>query len=102
MKNSRKINLTELFSNEVFQSTLEELDWEHAESENHAWEFLKIKSLEDKSLFLAILLRSFNNPLKLGDYLYVKRGADLLERSSPLIVKKRKENALFKLVKVLS
>jgi len=98
-KNKGKLRLTDLFSNEIFQLTLEELKWEHAESKNHAWEFIKIKQIEDESLFLAILLRAINNPLKFGDYTYHRRGADMLERSSLKIVKKRKENSFFKITK---
>ena len=83
----------------MFQLTLEDLDWNHAESKNHAWEFIKLRQLEDKSIFLAILLRTITNPIRFGDYTYHRRGLDLMERSSPLIVKKRKENKLFKITK---
>ena len=101
-KNKGKLRLTDLFSNEIFQLTLEELKWEHAESENRAWEFLKIKSIEDESVFLAILLRSLTNPLKFGSYIYCRIGADRLERTSPLIQKKRKINPLFHVERALN
>jgi len=98
-KNKGKLRLTDILSNEMFQLTLEELDWTHAESVNHAWEFIKLKELEEKSIFLAIMLRSLNRGFKFGDYIYVKRGIDLLERTSPLITKQRKENPFFKITK---
>jgi len=79
---------------------LEELDWEHAESKNHAWEFIKLKGLEEKSVFLAILLRTIGHNLRFGDYVYTRKGSDLLERSSPLIKKKRKESKLFHIEKI--
>ena len=87
--------MTELFSNEFFQLSLEDLKWEHAESKTHAWETIRISTLEDKSIFFAIMLRALTKPLKLGDYTYRKTGIDRLERESPKIKKKRKENKLF-------
>jgi len=100
-RNKGKLRLSDVLSNEMFQLTLEDLDWTHAESSNHAWEFIKLKELEDKSLFLAILLRTITKPLRFGDYVYFRRGADLMERESPLIKKERKENKLFKITKVV-
>jgi len=98
-KNKGKLRLSDVLSNEMFQLSLEDLDWQHAESMNHAWEFIKLRQLEEKSLFLAILLRTITNPIRFGDYTYHRKGLDLMERSSPLIVKKRKENKLFKITK---
>ncbi len=99
-KNKGTLRMQELFSNQSFQLSLEDLKWQHAESENHAWEFIKIKSIEKESLFFAIILRSLTTNLKFGEYVYVKRGIDLLERTSPLIKKKRKENKFFSVSKV--
>lgn len=98
-KNKGKLRLSDILSNEMFQLTLQDLDWTHAESMNHAWEFIKLKELEEKSLFLAVLLRTITNPMRFGDYVYRRRGADLMERESPLIKKERKENKLFKITK---
>ena len=98
-KNKGKLRLSDILSNEMFQLTLEDLDWQHAESVNHAWEFIKLKELEDKSLFLAVILRTITNSMRFGSYTYFRKGVDLLERSSPLIVKKHKENKLFKITK---
>lgn len=98
-KKNKGFRLDEILSNKSFQQTLQNLDWQHAESINHAWEFIKLKELEDKSLFLAVILRTITKPIRFGDYTYHRRGLDLMERSSPLIVKKRKENKLFKITK---
>jgi len=99
LKSELSNNLAEILSNVAFRNTLESLDWQHAESKTHAWEFLKLKQLEDYSIFLAIIIRSLTKTLKLGDYVYTRRGFDLLERRSPLIKKQNKENTLFKITK---
>lgn len=98
-KNKGKLRLTDILSNEMFQLTLEELPWIHSENTNHAWEIVKIREVEEKSIFLAIMLRSLTRTFKFGSYTYTKRGVDLLERQSPLITKQTKENKLFKIVK---
>ena len=98
-RNKGKLRLSDILSNEMFQLTLEDLDWTHAESKEHAWEFIKLKELEDKSIFLAVILRTITNPMRFGDYVYHRRGADLMERESPLITKKRKDNRFFKVTK---
>jgi len=98
-KNKGKLRMTELFSNEFFQLSLEDLDWIHGESKGHAFEHVKISTVEDKSLFFAIILRALTKPLKFGDYVYSRSGSDMLERTSPLI---KKKTTLFKKFKLSS
>lgn len=95
-------NLSELLSNLAFRNTLESLNWQHGESKKHAWEFVKLKELENESIFLAIIIRSLTKTLRFGDYTYTRRGFDLLERTSPKIIIKNKENLFFKVSKVLA
>lgn len=97
-KNKGKLTLQDLFSNEIMQASLEKLPFEHAENEGFAWEFFKLKNLESESFVLAMILRSLNQKLKLGDYTY-RKVSDRIERESPLIKKQRKENLLFRLSK---
>jgi len=92
--------MTELFSNEFFQLSLEDLDWQHAESANHAWETIHFSEIEKESQFFAMMLRGLNKPLKFGDYVYRLSGSNRIERVSPLIKKKRKENKLFSVSKI--
>ena len=101
MKNSRKISLIDILSNDSFQSTLEGLHWMHSENETKAWEVIKIKQVEEQSFFLAVMLRSMTRNFKFGDYIYSKRGFDLLERTSPKITKKRKISPLFHVERIL-
>jgi len=96
-KNKGTLRMAELFSNEFLQLSLEDLDWEYATSQGHAFEQVKISTLEDKSMFFAIMLRSLNKPLTLGDYVYSRMGADRLERQSPKIKLKTKLYSKFKL-----
>ena len=97
----KKLNLTELLSNESFQSALEDLDWIHGENEHKAWEFVKLKQLEEQSIFLAIIIRSVDITLRLGDYTYTRKGADLLERRSEKIQKKNKDNLMFRVIQAI-
>lgn len=99
-KNKGKLRMQELFSNEFLQLSLEDLDWEYAESQGHAFEHVKLSTLEDKSIFFAIMLRSLTNSLTLGDYIYRRKGADRLERESPKIKPKTKLYKKFKLSSV--
>ena len=104
-KKNKGFRLDEILSNKSFQQTLENLDWIHSESQGsvdgvgHAWEVVKIREIEEKSIFLAIMLRSLTRTFKFGSYTYTKRGVDLLERTSPLIKKKHPVNKLFKITK---
>jgi len=104
-KKNKGFRLDEILSNKSFQQTLENLDWIHSESQGsvdgvgHAWEVVKIREIEEKSIFLAIMLRSLTRTFKFGSYTYTKRGVDLLERQSPLIKKKHLVNKLFKITK---
>lgn len=97
----KKQNLSELLSNESFQQALEDLDWIHGENEHKAWEFVKLKQLEDQSVFLAIIIRSLDMTLRFNGYTYTRRGADLLERRSEKIKKLRKDNLMFKIIGVI-
>jgi len=89
--------LQDLFSNEILQHSLESLEWQHAENDKSAWEIFKITSIEAESEVFALILRALQKKLRLGDYLYTinPHSKNLLERSGPSIVKKRKYNALF-------
>ena len=87
--------MQELFSNEFFQLSLEDLKWEHSESERHAWETIMFSEIERESQFFAMMLRGITKPIKLGEYVYRLSGSNRIERESPLIKKKRKENKFF-------
>jgi len=94
-------SLSDMLSNRMFQDTLESLSWQHAENNHQAFEFIKIKQIELTSLFLALILRSLTNSFTFGDYKYFRKGADILERTSPKIVKRSKQNLLYQAVRVL-
>jgi len=88
--------MQELFSNEFFQLSLEDLKgWQHGESANKAFETIKFSEIEKESQFFAMMLRGLNKPIKLGDYIYHLAGSNRIERSGPLIKPTRKENKFF-------
>lgn len=92
--------MTDLFSNEFFQLSLEDLKWEHSESATRAWETITFKEIEKESQFFAMMLRGLNKPIKFGDYVYSLSGSNRIERHGPLVVKKRSENKLFTISQV--
>jgi len=95
-KNKGKLRMTELFSNEFFQLSLEDLEWEHAESTNgHAWQTIAFKTIEEESQFFAMMLRLLNKPIKLGEFVYSLSGSNRLRRDGPSIKRKAEHNRFF-------
>jgi len=88
---------TDELSNLALQKRLEKLNWEHAESKGHAFEQIKISTVEAESIIFANHLRSIIKPVKLGDYIYHRVGIDRLERQSPKIKVKTKLFEKFKI-----
>jgi len=88
--------MQDLFSNEFYQLSLEDLSWEHAESTNgHAWETIAFKTIENESQFFAMMLRLLNKPIKLGEFVYTLQGSNHLRRDGPSIQRKIEHNRLF-------
>jgi len=94
--NKGKLRMTELFSDSFFQLSLEDLEWQHAESSvGAAWETVKFSQIEAKSQFFAMMLRGLNKPLKLGEFVYRLQGSNSLRRDGPSIKKKIHPNKSF-------
>jgi len=93
--------MDELFSNEFLQASLEDLEWIFQEDtyHNRAFEFIKIKSIESRSVVLATVLRNLQ-PIKLGDYSYHRAGADRLERVGSKIKPTEIKNRFFHAEKI--
>jgi len=84
-KNKGKLRLQDLFSNAIMQLSLEKLDWIHQERNSRAWEFITFVEIEKESKFFAVMLRSLDKPIQLGDYKYYLAGSNRIERQSPKI-----------------
>ena len=95
-KNKGKLTLQDLFSNEVMQQSLENLNWAHGESGKKAFEWVKISAIEKESQVLSIILASIKKPLQFGEYLYRPYG-NRIERTGPPIKIETKKNPLVSL-----
>ena len=83
------------------QAFLEDLEWIFQQDtyHNRAWQFLKIKSIEQKSVVLAMILRNLQ-PIKLGNFSYYRAGSDRLERSGPSIKPTEIKNKFFNVERI--
>jgi len=82
--------------NEKLELSLNELKWQHAESDKKAWEWIKKKSIDN--FFLKQAIEKMDYRFKLGEFTYINY-ARRLERTSPSITCKRKHNPFWKIVK---
>lgn len=87
--------MQDLFSNEFFQLSLEDLEWTRQQRGDKAFEFIKLSDIEEQSKFFAMMLRLLTKPIKLGDYTYYLAGSNRIERLSPLIKPTTKTNKFF-------
>lgn len=87
--------MQDLFSNEFFQASLEDLEWTLQDRGEKAFEFIKLTDIEEQSKFFAMLLKMLTKPIKLGDYKYYLAGSNRIERLSPLIKLTTKQNKFF-------
>jgi len=101
-KNKGKLRMQDLFSEEFFQLSMEDLKWDHAESTNgKAWETIAIKTIEEESQFFGLMLRlMLTKPIKLGDFVYSLQGSNHLRRDGPSIKRKTEHNRFFTVSKI--
>ncbi len=99
-KNKGTLTLQDLLNNKLMAQSLEHMSWTYGQSQTHAFEFLKIKEIEKDSLVLAVLLRALSKSFKFGEFIYTRKGIDILEREGPSIKLKKKYNKLFSVEKV--
>ena len=78
-KKYSKLNLMELFSDELLQYTLEGLDWQKGIVGGKHFEQIKFKSITNSKLTEILLATLFENRIKLGDFIYSRVG-NRLER----------------------
>jgi len=93
--------MQDLFSEEFFQLSMEDLSWEHAESTNHVWETIAFKTIEVQSQFFGLMLRfMLTKPIKLGEFVYSLQGSNHLRRDGPSIKRKTEHNRFFTVSKI--
>lgn len=80
--------MQELFSNEFLEASLLRLNWVHGETDKSAFEFVKLRSVQDESHIFGMILASLEKRFNLGDYSYSRVG-NLLQREGPSIKPKR-------------
>jgi len=94
---NKKPTIQDYFSDNIIENSLMKLKWEHAESETHAWEVIKLQEIQKENKILSMLLSSMGR-FRMGEYLYNVTG-NRIERSGKSIKIKNKQNPLVRLSK---
>jgi len=88
-RNDGSLTLQDLFGPEMIQSSLEKLNWIHAENDKGAWEYIKISEIEKESEILSHLMQLVTKRKRRGDFIYSVY-PNRLEREGDSIKPKRK------------
>lgn len=80
----------------MIQKSLEALSWQYGQSQDKAFEWIKLRDIEKECEVLYIYLSLMNARKRYGSYLYSKRHSTL-ERLSEKIKLRNKSNPMLKL-----
>lgn len=95
-RNKKTTTFQEMFPDKMIQKSLEALNWQYGQSQDKAFEWIKLAEIEKECEVLYVYLSLMTARKRYGDYLYSRRHSTL-ERQSEKIKLRNKSNPMLKL-----